>query len=203
MARESTRDGTRSQFEEARRSIKAKIAEEEEKLRALDIAESIINGTQAQNGNNIISPEAQTVNPASSSTNAVIPSERGKKRFKITPEVRQAISGAGDKFSQQDISEIIEQKYPDVEVHRGSVSNALARMRSRGEMIDGHYLELVEEGGGSAPHVYMKVKGTNTSNEQEANDSEMQDASVEKGASVSAEDVEVDFNEQDFDDIPF
>lgn len=181
------------EYERLKRKIQA---EAEEKLRALDIVWSLLNdGAEKRQEPLLSGPHAVTASqvlpqtaPGGSGTNG----GRPQKRMRVTQEVKQAILEAGTTFDQQDISEIIETKYPGVEVHRGSVSNAISRLLERGENVDGYRLELEERGFGSVPNVYRKVR-VSSSEDAPLADEEEDAPPNENGAEVH----------DDMEDIPW
>jgi F0F1-type ATP synthase membrane subunit b/b' len=151
----NTQEELERKFVDARRKIRA---EAEEKLRALDIAWSLISDGPPPYHNDepiVFGPHSSMTKERSSTSSRT---EGRSKRVRITQEVKKAIGQVDGEFSQQDLSEIIESKYPGTEIHRGSVSNAISRIVTRGDIIDGYRVELAEEGAGSDPNVYKKVE---------------------------------------------
>lgn len=146
-------------FEEAKRRIQA---EADEKIRALELARSVLFDDSAiTNSNNLyLFSDLSPIIESSVPTRKTVQANRrlSMKRIRITQEIRKAIAAIEGTFSQQDLTDMIEGKYPGLEINRGSVSNAISRIVERGERIDGYRIELAQKGSGSAPHLYRKVK---------------------------------------------
>jgi hypothetical protein len=79
--------------------------------------------------------------------------DNSSKPFVLKDEVRRAVrSWRGHAFRQRDITAIVQGRYPNVRVHAGSVSAALKKMVTGGE------IEVVRESrGGSEPTIYREV----------------------------------------------
>ena len=133
----------------------------EEEVRAITLVRSLLNPRSGERSEDLVPLFDLRNSLVHSSPGATISKVRQpdarSQRVRITQEVRNAIEEIEGEFTQQTISELIERKYPGLDVHRGSVSNAISRIMERDERIGGRRIVLVEEGFGSTPNVYAKV----------------------------------------------
>lgn len=76
-----------------------------------------------------------------------------EKPFILREQVQEAVKEfRGGTFYQKDVTQRIREKFPDREVHQGSVSNTLAKLAKHGE------LRVVKPArGGSDPALYKEV----------------------------------------------
>ncbi len=103
-------------------------------------------------------------------------SENGHTKIRTTQEMRNAIAEFEGEFTQQDVLMRIAEKHPGAKVRAGTISSALWRMASKGE------IEKVRDGYGSEPNAYRRSSSTSLQEgfSEEESESDGEDTTIER-----------------------
>lgn len=103
-------------------------------------------------------------------------SENGHTKIRTTQEMRNAIAEFEGEFTQQDVLMRIVEKHPGAKVRAGTISSALWRMASKGE------IEKVRDGYGSEPNTYRRCSSTSLQEgfSEEESESDGEDTTIER-----------------------